>query len=139
MIEPTARPQLPEILGEQVQRDERDDEYRRARHHGPRLTSAVHHPAHQDHDPDRLEGGHEQQRNPRDPCPGQLCPVHSAQRGPQPGTRPELGGFLRDRVPDGEGTARQDLGGYDTHVERLLFASAVVLFRTALEARTLTP
>jgi hypothetical protein len=46
--------------------------------------------------------------------------------------------LFRDGVLDGEGAARQDLGGYDTHVERLLFASAVVLFRTARAARTLT-
>ena len=87
VVEAAAGPQLAEVLGEQVQRDEGDDEHRRPGDHGPRLGAAVDDAAHQDHDPDRLEGRHEQQRDPGDPRPGQLRPVHGGQRRPQPRAR----------------------------------------------------
>ena len=71
----------------------------------------------------------------------------AASAGQQPRARPEPGHGtdavlgVHGPVLVRTGCAGQDLGGYDTHVERLLFASAVVLylFRTAAGARTLMP
>src|SRR3954447_8638007 len=137
VIEPAARPQLAEVLREQIERDEGDDQHGRPGDHRPGLAPAVHDPPHQDHDADRLEGRHEQQRDARDPRAGQLRPVHGRQRRPQPRARPELGGPVPARLPDGRRAARQNLGRYDTHVALLLFAPAVALCRTDTAVRVL--
>lgn len=73
VVEPAPGPQLPEVLGEEVERHEGDDQHAGAGHHGPGRIAAVDHPAQQDHDPDGLEGGDEQQRDPSDPGPGELA------------------------------------------------------------------
>ena len=52
--------------------------------------------------PTRLEGRHEQQRDPGHPGPGQLRPVHGGQRGQQPRARPRA---RRRRAAHGRSTA----------------------------------
>lgn len=84
MVEPAAGPQLPEVLGEQIERDEGDDEHAGSGDDGARLRPALDDSAHQDHDPDGLEGRHEEQRDPGDPGPGQLGAVDGGERGEQP-------------------------------------------------------
>ncbi len=92
MVESAAGPELPEVLGEEVERDEGDDQHAGAGDHEAGLGAAVDHPAHHDHDPDGLEGGDEQQRDPGDPGAGELGAVDSAERGQQPGAGRQRGG-----------------------------------------------
>ncbi len=107
VVEPAARPELAEVLGEQVERDERHDQHAGPGDDGAGLGAAVDDTAHQHHDPDGLERRDEQQRDPRDPRPRQLRPVHGGQRRQQSGPRRERrgGGAGGPAVPYGRARA----------------------------------
>lgn len=123
MIEPARGPQLPEILREQIESNERDDQNTRPGDDSLRLPTPVHHAPHQDHDADGLERGDEEQRDPGDARPRELRAVHGSQGRQQPGPRGELAdGVTLGAQPARArpGAALKDLSGYDTHGALLL-------------------
>ena len=126
MVEPAARPQLPEVLREQVERDEGDDEHGGAGDHDwasppPSTTPRIRIMIPIDWKVATNSSGMRATRA-RDSCARYTAASdgHSRARGPSCGRVP-------GRLLDGRSAARQHLGGYDTHVALLLFAPAVAL------------